>query len=187
MKYEARFFEGGYSSAEAPEITNLREELEAASKEELIAQAKEMDLHNAGWACIYEGSADDLYKAEMADENIDDRIVLGVLANGMIRDDEFNWIVGPEYDYVEEALADGAEFDEHDRSGYVEKEFDGEKYVLIGGIDEDGEAEAVKPSDEVDYETGYYTCPLYSLTFDGEDDDDPLITHKAGEIAYITK
>ena len=30
MKYEARFFEGGYSSAETPEIANLREELEAA-------------------------------------------------------------------------------------------------------------------------------------------------------------
>ena len=68
-----------------------------------------------------------------------------------------------------------------------EKELNGEKYVLLGKIDEDGEAEAVKPSDEVDYEMGWYTCPLYSLTFDGVDDDDPLITHKAGEIAYITK
>ncbi|WP_278962544.1 hypothetical protein [Mitsuokella multacida] len=185
MKYEARFFEGGYSSAEALEITDLSEELEAASKEELIEQVKEMDLHNAGWACVYEGSSDELYKAEMDGEYIDDRIVLVALANGMIRDSEMNWIVGPEYDYVEEALADGAEFDEHDRSGYAEKEFDGEKYVLLGEIDEDGEAEAVKPSDEVDYETGYYTCPLYTLEFDGEDDDDPLITHKAGEIAYI--
>lgn len=187
MKYEARFFEGGYSSAETPEIANLREELEAASKEELIAQVKEMDLHNAAWVCIYEGSTDELYKAEMRDECIDDRIVLVALANGMVRDGEMNWIVGPEYDYVEEALADGAEFDEHDRSCYEEKELNGEKYVLLGKIDEDGEAEAVKPSDEVDYEMGWYTCPLYSLTFDGDDDDDPLITHKAGEIAYITK
>ena len=166
---------------------NLRKELEATSKEELIAQVKEMDLHNAAWACIYEGLTDELYKAEMRDECIDDRIVLVALANGMIRDGEMNWIVGPEYDYVEEALADGAEFDEHDRSGYEEKELNGEKYVLLGKIDEDGEAEAVKPSDEVDYEMGWYTCPLYSLTFDGDDDDDPLITHKAGEIAYITK
>ncbi|MGN8833536.1 hypothetical protein ACTNDZ_13475 [Selenomonas montiformis] len=186
MKYEARFF-NDYSSAEAPEITNLRKELEAASKEELIAQVKEMDIHNADWACIYEGSSDDLYKAEMANENIDDRIVLGVLANGMIRDKDFDWIVGPEYNYVEEALADGAEFDEHDCRGYKKKEFGGEKYVLLGEIDENGEVEAVKPSDEVDYETGWYTCPLYTLEFDGEDDEDPLIMHKAGEIAYITK
>lgn len=184
MKYEARFFEGGYG-AEAPEVTNLRKELEAASKEELVEQVKEMDLHNAGWACIYEGSADELYKAELCDECIDDRIVLVALANGMIRDSEMNWIVGPEYDYVEEALMDGVEFDGHDRSGYTEKEFDGEKYVLLGEIDKDGEAEAVKPSDEVDYETGYYTCPLYSLTFDGEDDHDPLISHEVGEFAYI--
>lgn len=185
MKYEARFFEGGYSSAEVPEITSLRKELEATSKEELIAQVKEMDLHNAAWACIYEGSADELYKAEMADEDIDDRIVLVALANGMIRDSEMNWIVGPEYDYVEEALMDGAEFDGHDRSDYEEKELDGEKYILIEKIDEDGKAEAIKPSDEVDYETGYYTCPLYTLEFDGE--GNPLISTEVGEFSYINK
>ena len=93
MKYEARIF-NDYSSADAPEITNLRKELEVASKEELIAQVKEMNLHNADWACVYEGSSDDLYKAEMANENIDDRIVLGVMANGMIRDKDFRTSTG---------------------------------------------------------------------------------------------
>lgn len=54
MKAEIRFFEGGYNSAEVPEIRELREEIEAASKDELVEAAKAVELPtSAGFAHIF--------------------------------------------------------------------------------------------------------------------------------------
>lgn len=56
MKAEVRFYEKGFVSAEAPEIKDLREELKAASKDELVEAAKEVELPPAAeYASIYVG------------------------------------------------------------------------------------------------------------------------------------
>ncbi len=56
MKAEVRFYEKGFVSAEVPEIESLREELEAASKDELVEVAKEVELPPAAeYASIYVG------------------------------------------------------------------------------------------------------------------------------------
>lgn len=82
MKYEARFFEGGYG-AEAPEVKDLREEIEASSKDELIGVAKEVELPPAAeYASIYVG----------------EEPVISITRDG-IRDVEADeWIVEPEDD-----------------------------------------------------------------------------------------
>jgi|GEM_PF-1367307 len=56
MKAEVRFYEKGFVSAEVPEIESLREELEAANKDELVEVAKEVELPPAAeYASIYVG------------------------------------------------------------------------------------------------------------------------------------
>ena len=83
MKAEVRFYEKGFVSAEVPEIESLREELEAASKDELVEVAKEVELPaSAGYAHIY----------------VDEEPVIGI-GHGCVRDIEADeWIVEPEDD-----------------------------------------------------------------------------------------
>lgn len=81
MKAEVRFYEKGFASAEVPEIKELREEIEAASKDELIELAKEVELPAA---------------AEYAHVVVDGEPVIAITENG-IRDVEADeWIVEPD-------------------------------------------------------------------------------------------
>ena len=81
MKAEVRFYEKGFASAEVPEIKELREEIEAASKDELIELAKEVELPAA---------------AEYVHIVVDSEPVIAITRNG-IRDVEADeWIVEPE-------------------------------------------------------------------------------------------
>lgn len=81
MKATIKFYEKGFASAEVPEIEELREELEVASKEELVETAKEVELPEAAeYAHIYVGGEP----------------VIGITSDG-IRDFESDeWIVEPE-------------------------------------------------------------------------------------------
>lgn len=85
MKAEVRFYEKGFASAEAPEIKELREEVEVASKDELLKAAKEVELplelpSAAGYAIIY----------------ADEEPVIGI-GQDCVRDIEADeWIVEPE-------------------------------------------------------------------------------------------
>lgn len=80
MKAEVRFYGNGFASV-APEIKELREELEVASKDELLKAAKEVELPAvAGYASIY----------------VDEEPVIGI-GQDCIRDIEADeWIVEPE-------------------------------------------------------------------------------------------
>ena len=80
MKAEVRFYEKGFAS-EAPEIKDLREELEVASKDELVEAAKAVELPAA---------------AEYAHIYVDEEPVIGITETG-IRDVEADeWIVEPD-------------------------------------------------------------------------------------------
>ncbi len=80
MKAEVRFFAKGFASATVPEIPELREEIEAASKDELIELAKGVELPAAEYAHIVVG----------------DEPVIAITENG-IRDVEADeWIVEPD-------------------------------------------------------------------------------------------
>jgi hypothetical protein len=83
MKAEVRFYENGFASAEVPEIKELREEIEVASKDELVEAAKAVELPaSAGFAHIYVG----------------EEPVISITHKG-IRDIESDeWIVEPEDD-----------------------------------------------------------------------------------------
>lgn len=82
MKAEVRYYEKGFSS-EAPEIKELREDLEVADKNELVEAAKEVELPaSAGYAHIY----------------VDEEPVIGI-GHGCVRDIETDeWIIEPEDD-----------------------------------------------------------------------------------------
>lgn len=81
MKAEVRFYEKGFASAEVPEIKELREETEVASRDELIELAKEVELPAA---------------AEYAHIVVDGEPVIAITENG-IRDVEADeWIVEPD-------------------------------------------------------------------------------------------
>lgn len=82
MKATVKFYERGFSS-EAPEIKDLREEIEVADKDELVEAAKEVELlASAGYAHIY----------------VDEEPVIGI-GHGCVRDIEADeWIVEPEDD-----------------------------------------------------------------------------------------
>lgn len=88
MKATVKFYERGFSS-EAPEIKDLREEIEVADKDELVEAAKEVELPaSAGYAHIY------------VDEEpvMDEEPVIGI-GHGCVRDIEADeWIVEPEDD-----------------------------------------------------------------------------------------
>lgn len=150
------------------------DEFAVGSKDELIEYAKTMELGGqTAYAHIFEGTDEEVSEAELAGTQ-DKLIILGVQHCGTIWDCEKDeWIVEPKYWDVEDAFRDG-------------REFDGTKYVLLDRIGEDGKVEAVKLDDEIDYDTGWYTCPAYMLEFDDEDDDDPIAWHTVGDIAYIT-
>lgn len=163
------------------------DEFAVGSKDELIEYAKTMELGGrTAYAHIFEGTSDEVSEAELAGTK-DELNILAVAHCGTIWDCEKDeWIVEPKYWDVEDAFRDGREFDGHDCDGYTVREFDGTKYVLLDRIGEDGKVEAVKLDDEIDYDTGWYTCPAYMLEFDDEDDDDPIAWHNVGDIAYIT-
>lgn len=163
------------------------DEFAVGSKDELIEYAKTMELGGqTAYAHIFEGTDEEVSEAELAGTQ-DKLIILGVQHCGTIWDCQKDaWIVEPKYWDVQDALDDGCEFDGHDRDGYTVREFGGVKYVLLDSIDEDGKVEAIKPSDEIDYETGWYTCQAYTLEFDDDEDDDPIVWHNIGDIAYIT-
>ncbi len=78
MKAEVRFYEKGFASTEVPEIKELREEVEVASKDELVETAKEVELPAA---------------AEYAHIFVAGEPVIGITSDG-IRDFESDeWIV----------------------------------------------------------------------------------------------
>lgn len=87
MKAEVRFYEKGFASAEVPEIESLREELKAASKDELVEAAKEVELPPAAeYAIIYVGAY------------VGEEPVISITRTG-IRDIESDeWIFEPEDD-----------------------------------------------------------------------------------------
>lgn len=81
MKAEVRFYENGFASVETPEIKELREEIEVASKAELVELAKGVELPAA---------------AEYAHIVVDSEPVIAITRDG-IRDAEADeWIVEPE-------------------------------------------------------------------------------------------
>ena len=81
MEAEVRFFAKGFASATVPEIPELREEIEVASRDELIELAKEVELPAA---------------AEYAHIVVDSEPVIAITRNG-IRDVEADeWIVEPD-------------------------------------------------------------------------------------------
>lgn len=87
MKATIKFYEKGYASAEVPEIKVLREELEVASKEELVELAKEVELPPATeYAHIYVDGEDDE----------DGEPVIGITDDGIRDFEENEWIVEPE-------------------------------------------------------------------------------------------
>lgn len=116
MKAEVRFYEKGFASAEAPELKELREELEVASKDELLKAAKEVELPSAaGYARIY----------------ADEEPVIGI-GQDCVRDIEADeWIVEPEStrDYIKKSI------EEMDYEGMREE--DGERAYLYH-VDVDG-------------------------------------------------
>lgn len=163
------------------------DEFAVGSKAELIEYAKTMELGGrTAYAHIFEGTSDEVSEAEVAGTQ-DKLIILGVQHCGTIWDCEKDeWVVEPKYWDVDDALQDGAEFNGKDRREYTTRELKNGKYVLLGKPDKYGRVKAVKPSDEIDYETGWYTCPAYTIDFDDDDDDAPFIQHTPGDLAYIT-
>mgnify|MGYP006926244444 CR=1 FL=1 len=109
MKAEVRFYEKGFVSAEVPEIKELREELDVASKDELVEAAKEVKLPAS---------------AEYANICVNEEPVIGIGRNG-IRDIEAEeWIVEPEStrDYIKRVI------EEMDYESLMEE--DGERAYL---------------------------------------------------------
>ena len=83
MKATIRFYEKGFASAEAPERIELREEVEVASKDELVKVAEKVELPaSAEYAHIYVG----------------DEPVIGITRNGIRDFGDDEWIVEPEED-----------------------------------------------------------------------------------------
>ncbi|WP_337568197.1 hypothetical protein [Mitsuokella jalaludinii] len=81
MKAEVRFYENGFASVETPEIKELREEIEVASKAELVELAKGVELPAA---------------AEYAHIYVNCEPAIAIMRNG-IRDVEADeWIVEPD-------------------------------------------------------------------------------------------
>lgn len=81
MKAEVRFYEKGFVSAEVPEIKELREEIEVASKAELVELSKGVELPAA---------------AEYAHIYVNGEPVIAITENG-IRDVEADeWIFEPD-------------------------------------------------------------------------------------------
>ena len=116
MKATVKFYEKGFASAEAPEIKELREELEVANKGELVEAAKEVKLPAS---------------AEYANICVNEEPVIGIGRNGIRDIDAEEWIVEPEStrDYVKKAI------EEMDYEGM--KEEDGERAYLYH-VDVDG-------------------------------------------------
>lgn len=87
MKAEVRFYEKGFASAEVPEIKELREEIEVASKAELIDLSKGVELPAA---------------AEYAHIYVNGEPVISITDNGIRDVEEDEWIVEPEStrDYI---------------------------------------------------------------------------------------
>lgn len=81
MKAEVRFFAKGFASVEVPKIPEIREDVEAASKADLVELAKGIELPAA---------------AEYAHIYVDGEPIIGITSDG-IRDFESDeWIVEPE-------------------------------------------------------------------------------------------
>lgn len=116
MKAEVRFYEKGFASAEVPEIKELREEIEAASKDELVELAKGVELPAA---------------AEYAHIYVDGEPAIGITDNGIRDFEEDEWIVEPEStrDYIKKSI------EEMDYEGMREE--DGERAYLYH-VDVDG-------------------------------------------------
>ena len=170
-------------------------EFEFSSKEDLIEFAKtNIKTDQIACAKIYRGAYDEIHMAEIDGKHIDNRIILYVLHCGVIYDAEADeWVVAPQYTYVEDAFPEGREFNFQNTDNYTILQINVEKYGLLGAIDEYKMADAVKFSDkiEISYEDGRYYCPAYLITFDPfeeydnpADDDDPLIEPQ--NIAHIT-
>lgn len=138
MKAEVRFYEKGFVSAEVPEIKELREELDVASKDELVEAAKEVKLPAS---------------AEYANICVNEEPVIGIGRNG-IRDIEAEeWIVEPEStrDYIKRVI------EEMDYESMMEE--DGERaylyHVEVDGVNipvadifaESGEEAILVPKD----------------------------------------
>ena len=81
MKAEVRFFAKGFASATVPEIPEIREETEVASKDELVELAKDVDLPAA---------------AEYAHIVVGDNPVIAITENGIRNLEADEWIVEPE-------------------------------------------------------------------------------------------
>ena len=81
MKAEVRFFAKGFASATVPEIPELREEIEAASKDELIELAKGVELPAA---------------AEYAHIYVNGEPVIAITENGIRNVEADEWIFEPD-------------------------------------------------------------------------------------------
>lgn len=81
MKAEVRFYEKGFASVEVPEIKELREELEVASKDDLVELAKGVELPAS---------------AEYAHVYVDGEPVIGITDDGIRDFEEDKWVVEPE-------------------------------------------------------------------------------------------
>lgn len=81
MKAEVRFYEKGFVSAEVPEIKELREDIEVASKAELVELSKGVELPEA---------------AEYAHIIVDGEPVIGITDDGIRDFEEDEWIVEPD-------------------------------------------------------------------------------------------
>lgn len=81
MKAEIRFYENGFASATVPEIPEIREETEVASKAELVELSKGVELPES---------------AEYAHIIVDGEPVIAITRDGIrdVKNDE--WIVEPE-------------------------------------------------------------------------------------------
>lgn len=99
MKAEVRYYPN-VASIIVPEIKELREELEVASKEELVEAAKEVKLPAS---------------AEYANICVNEEPVIGIGRNGIRDIDAEEWIVEPEStrDYIKKAI------EEMDDEGHV--------------------------------------------------------------------
>ena len=138
MKATVKFYERGFSS-EAPEIKDLREEIEVADKDELVDAAKEVELPaSAGYAHIY----------------VDEEPVIGI-GHGCVRDIEADeWIVEPKStrDYIKEAIEDmddeGHVFhDDGSRDYLYHVEVDGVNIPILDLFAPSGEETILVPKD----------------------------------------
>lgn len=117
MKATIKFYEKGFSS-EAPEIKDLREEIEASNKDELIGAAKEVEIPaSAEYAHVFIGD--------------EEEPVISITRNGIRDTEKGEWIVEPEStrDYIRKAI------EEMDYESMMEE--DGERAYLYH-VDVDG-------------------------------------------------